>query len=235
MTPAVAGFALALLAGQAAAAFGDVAAQVWVERTQRIVAAIDQPIAAGADLGESSLNAGRYLAGIQDACAGLNGGLIKNGGKNMPSGPDRATAPVPRLEAAMERVRFRQEGQGILPATRQCGRLCRKAKPGDDPEAVVTAAAQLAAAAEKLASTRITLVKKSLSRQRGQFPMRGELKRRIRRLPGGGLRDAGRAEAAHMALPAGSPAGGINNVAVLVDGSPWVVSSPRDRRRILRR
>ena len=38
----------------------------------------------------------------------------------------------------------------------------RKAKRGDDPDSVVVAAEQLAVAAEKLAATRITLVKKSI-------------------------------------------------------------------------
>jgi len=162
-TAAVACLALTLMAGQATAAFGDVAAQVWVERTQRIVAAIDQPIAAGADLDESSLNAGRYLAGIQDACAGLTGELIKNGGKNTPVWAQTAQQHLclgsKQLWSAFDSGK---KDKGYCRQLDSAADYARKAKPGDDPEAVVTAAAALAAAAEKLASTRITLVKKSL-------------------------------------------------------------------------
>jgi hypothetical protein len=162
-TAAVACVALTLVAGQASAAFGDVAAQVWVERTQRIVAAIDQPIAAGADLDESSLNAGRYLAGIQDACAGLTVELIKNGGKNMPVWAQTAQQHLclgsKQLWSAFDSGK---KDKGYCRQLESAADYARKAKPGDDPEAVVTAAAALAAAAEKLASTRITLVKKSL-------------------------------------------------------------------------
>jgi hypothetical protein len=158
-----AGLALALVAGQASGAFGDVAAQVWVERTQRIVAAIDQPIVAGADLSESATNAGRYLSAIQDACAGLQGELIKNGGKNMPVWAQ--TAQQHLCLGAKQLYSAFDAGKKDKNYCRQldsAADYARKAKPGDDPDSVVAAAGQLAAAAEKLASTRITLVKKSI-------------------------------------------------------------------------
>jgi hypothetical protein len=160
---AATGLALSIFAGQASAAFGDVAAQVWVERTQRIVAAIDQPIAAGADLSESATNAGRYLSAIQDACAGLQGELIKNGGKNMPVWAQ--TAQQNLCLGAKQLYSAFDAGKKDKNYCRQldgAASYARKVKPGEDPEAVVAAAAQLAAAAEKLASTRITLVKKSI-------------------------------------------------------------------------
>jgi hypothetical protein len=160
---AAAGLVIALFAGQASGAFGDVAAQVWVDRTQRIVAAIDQPIAAGADLGESATNAGRYLSAIQDACSGLQGELIKNGGKNMPVWAQ--TAQQHLCLGAKQLYRAFDSGKKDKEYCRQldsAASYARKAKPGDDPDSVVTAAGQLAAAAEKLASTRITLVKKSI-------------------------------------------------------------------------
>jgi hypothetical protein len=162
-TAAAVGLALVLGASQAIAAFGDVAAQVWVERTQRIVAAIDQPIVAGANLDESSLNAGRYLSAIQDACAGLNGELIKNGGKNMPVWAQTAQQHLclgsKQLWTAFDAGK---KDKGYCRQLDSAASYARKVKQGEDPESVVTAAGQLAAAAEKLASTRITLVKKSL-------------------------------------------------------------------------
>lgn len=157
------GLGCALSAGPSLAAFGEVAAQVWVERTQRIVAAIDQPIAAGADLDESALNAGRYLSSIQDACAGLNGELIKNGGKNMPVWAQTAQQNLclgsKQLWSAFDAGKKNKEYCRQLSGAAS---YARKAKAGDDPDSVVAAAAQLAAAAEKLAATKITLVKKSI-------------------------------------------------------------------------
>jgi len=157
------GLGCTLFAAQGLAAFGDVAAQVWVERTQRIVTAIEQPIAAGADLDESSLNAGRYLKGIQDACAGLTGELIKNGGKNTPVWAQTAQQDLclgsKQLWSAFDAGKKDKEYCRQL---RGAANYARKAKAGDDPESVVTAAGQLAAAAEKLAGTKITLVKKSI-------------------------------------------------------------------------
>jgi hypothetical protein len=155
------GFGCALFAGQGMAAFGEVAAQVWVERTQRIVAAIEQPVAAGADLDESSMNAGRYLKGIHDACEGLTGELIKNGGKNMPVWAQTAQQDLclgsKQLWNAFDSGKKDKEYCRQL---RGAANYARKAKAGDDPESVVAAAGQLAAAAEKLAATKITLVKK---------------------------------------------------------------------------
>jgi hypothetical protein len=157
------GFALALFAGQSVAAFGEVAAQVWVERTQRITAAIDQPIAAGADLDESATNAGRYLNGIQEACSGLNGELIKNGGKNMPVWAQTAQQHLclgsKQLWQAFDSGK---KDKGYCRQLDSAAGYARKAKRGEDPDSVVVAAEQLAVAAEKLAATRITLVKKSI-------------------------------------------------------------------------
>jgi hypothetical protein len=157
------GLACALFAGRGLAAFGEVAAQVWVERTQRIVTAIEQPIAAGADLAESSLNAGRYLKGIDDACAGLTGELIKNGGKNMPVWAQTAQQDLclgtKQLWRAFDAGKKDKEYCRQL---RGAANYAGKAKAGDDPDSVVAAAAQLAKAADKLASTKITLVKKSI-------------------------------------------------------------------------
>lgn len=159
----VAGLACVVLAMPVMAAFGEVAAQVWVERTQRIVGAIDQPIAAGADLDESSLNAGRYLKNVQDACAGLTGELIKNGGKNTPVWAQTAQQHLclgsKQLWTAFDAGKKDKEYCRQLSSA---AGNARKAKAGDDPDAVVAAAAQLAAAAEKLAATKITLVKKSI-------------------------------------------------------------------------
>ena len=163
VTAFVFGLGCALFAGQGMAAFGEVAAEVWVERTQRIVAAIEQPIPTGADLDESSLNAGRYLSGIQDACAGLTGELIKNGGKNMPVWAQTAQQNLclgsKQLWSSFDAGKKNKEYCRQLAGAAS---YARKAKAGDDPDSVVAAAAQLAAAAEKLASTKITLVKKSI-------------------------------------------------------------------------
>jgi hypothetical protein len=157
------GLAGVLFAGVSLAAFGDVAAQVWVERTQRIVAAIDQPIVAGADLSESATNAGRYLSAIQDACGGLTAELIKNGGKNTPVWAQTAQQHLclgsKQLWNAFDAGKKDKEYCRQLESA---ARYAGKAKAGEDPESVVAAAAQLAAAANKLASTEIKLVKKSL-------------------------------------------------------------------------
>jgi hypothetical protein len=153
---------LALVAGQALG-WGDVATQVWVERSQRIATAVDQSIQPGADLDESSMNARKYLAGIVEACAGLTGEIIKNGGKNTPVWAQTAQQHMclgtKNLSRAFEAGK---KDKGYCRDLDSAADYARKARPGEDPDSIVEAAARLAAAAEKLGGTPIELVKKSL-------------------------------------------------------------------------
>lgn len=104
--------AVALVAGlqlsSAALAWGDKAVEAWTARNAAIAAAVQQPIstqdtdgkpaliATGAQRGWIKLSSGEkeaaeeavadaYLKGLDDACDGLTGEHIKNGGRNMPT------------------------------------------------------------------------------------------------------------------------------------------------------
>lgn len=184
---------LLVMLGTAAAgnahAWGDAAAAAWTARNAKLVEAVNTPIdpAAPADAAgnpmlysldaggflykptaeeTAALNAsGAYVNRLKDACSGLTGELIKNGGKNMPlwaqTAQQKFCSGVTATNAALDD-----------PADKgRCGELAsavsnaKKAKAGEDPQEIVDSAAALAAAAEKLRG--MTVYKQSKSKVLG--------------------------------------------------------------------
>lgn len=167
--------ALGTAASGAALAWGDAAIAAWTARNSALIAAVDQPIGAGAptdpagkpmlyslDSGgfmykptaeeKAALDAsGSYVGAIKDACDGLTGELIKNGGKNMPVWAQTAqqkfcSGASATMTAIAEDPANKDRCKDLASAISYAG----KAKAGEDPPAVVESATALAAAAQKL-------------------------------------------------------------------------------------
>lgn len=180
----ITGLTLGCLTTTAALAWSDGAISAWTARNASLVAAVSAPIDAGAppDAGgnpvlyqvaggfmykaspeESAATgaSGAYVANIKAQCSGLTGELIKNGGRNMPvwaqTAQQKFCAGVTALNTAlMEKASDNSRCKDLAAAIS----YAQKAKPGDDPEAIVASAATLVAAAEKLRSTPIVLTQK---------------------------------------------------------------------------
>jgi hypothetical protein len=166
--------ALGTLAAGSAYAWGDAAIAAWTARNAALVAAVNQPIEAGApadaagkamlyslDSGgfmykptaeeTAAMNAsGGYVNRIKAACDGLTGELIKNGGKNMPvwaqTAQQQFCVGVTATNAALDDPASKDRCKALASAISNAS----KAKPGEDPPAVVDSAASLVAAATKL-------------------------------------------------------------------------------------
>ena len=154
---------LVLSTQPASAAFGEASADVWSQRSQRIAAAVAQPVAQGANLDESEAIGNAYFSGIKQACTGITGELIKYGGKNMPVWAQTAQQSI--CLGADNLARAYRAGKKDKD---YCGDLktavsnARKARRGVDPDMVVDAAQALIGAAEKLMDSKITLERKSI-------------------------------------------------------------------------
>lgn len=162
-TVALAATFLVLSTQPASAAFGQASAEVWSQRSQRIAAAVAQPVAQGANLDESEAIGNAYFSGIKQSCTGITGELIKYGGKNMPVWAQ--TAQQSFCLGADNLARAYRAGKKDKD---YCGNLrtavgnARKAKRGEDPDVVVDAAQALIGASEELMNSKITFEKKSL-------------------------------------------------------------------------
>lgn len=185
VTQQLTALAAGLFASATAFAWGDAAITAWTARNTALVAAVNQPIDAGAPPDASGQPAlyyvdargfmykpnaeekaamaasGQYSEAIKQACSGLTGELIKNGGKNMPvwaqTAQQKFCAGVDGLNKALaddaaDKTRCKELSSAISYA--------QKAKPGEDPEAVLESAAALIAAAEKLRGTPIIMTQK---------------------------------------------------------------------------
>jgi hypothetical protein len=178
-------FALGIFASASAFAWGDAAITAWTARNAALVAAVNQPIEAGAppdaagqpvlynvdsrgfmykpnaDEKAAMSASGKYSEAIEQACSGLTGELIKNGGKNTPVWAQTAQQKFCAGAAALgkavaedpaDKARCKELSSAISYA--------QKAKPGEDPQAVIDSAATLVAAAEKLRGTPIVMTQK---------------------------------------------------------------------------
>jgi hypothetical protein len=176
--------AFGCLASSAALAWSDGAITAWTTRNANLVAAVNAAIDPGAPpsaAGKPQLyrveggfmykpNAeekaatgasGAYVSNIEAQCSGLTGELIKNGGRNMPvwaqTAQQKFCAGIKGLgnalaDKASDKSRCKELGSAISYA--------KKAKPGEDPPAIIESAAALIAAAEKLRSIPIVLTQK---------------------------------------------------------------------------
>lgn len=186
--------ALSLVAGlsisSSAFAWGDTAAQVWVQRTDAMVAAALQPIypADSPDAGknviyvypQSALSilgksekpegydarnaaAAAYIENMKQTCSGLTGELIKNGGKNMPVWAQTAQQRFCSSVTALKSAAFDDPSdKNRCKDAASVVSNASKAKVGEDPEAIVEAAKRLAGAAEMLQSIDLIMIKKGM-------------------------------------------------------------------------
>ncbi len=192
MPRAVAGLCLAAGAfafSSAAFAWGDTAAQVWIQRTDAMVAAATQPIYPadspnagknviyvypqsglallgksqkpdGYDANEAA--AAAYIEAMKKTCSGLTGEHIKNGGKNMPVWAQTAQGRFCGAIDALKGAAFDDPGNKDRCKNAESAiNYAGKAKAGEDPEAVVEAAKRLIAAAESLKALDLVMVKRS--------------------------------------------------------------------------
>lgn len=177
--------ALGTLASSAAFAWGDAAVAAWTARNAALVAAVNQPIGAGAPPtadGKPALyvvdsrgffykpNAeedaatgasGAWVTNIEEQCKGLTGEHIKNGGRNMPTWAQTAQGRFcggakATGNALVEKSHDKQRCKDLASAID----YLQKAKAGEDPEPVVQSAAELIAAAEKLRAMPIVMTQK---------------------------------------------------------------------------
>lgn len=177
--------AFGLIVSNAAFAWSDGAVSAWTARNQSFVDAVAQPIAEGAPAdaaGHRTLYmvdsrgfmykptpaekaagdaSGAFVASIREKCSGLTGELIKNGGRNMPTWAQTAQQRFCSGAAALEKALVdkpsdKQRCKDLESAISYAG----KAKPGDDPEAVVRSSAALAAAAKALLDMPIVMTQK---------------------------------------------------------------------------
>lgn len=184
-------FIFAGLSGSAqASGWGDTAAQVWVARSEALVAAASQPIyAAGSpDAGQQVIYvypqsklailgrgeqpaeykgrteaAGQYVENLKKACSGLTGEHIKNGGRNMPTWAQTAQQRFCLSIDDLKHASFDEPSdKDRCKSTKSAAEYAAKAKRGEDPDAVVEAATRLAAAAEALNALPLVMVKRSL-------------------------------------------------------------------------
>jgi len=177
--------ALGSLVSTTAFAWGDAASAAWTARNASLVAAVNQPIDAGAppdatgkpvlyfvdsrglfykpnDQEKASTAAsGTYATNISTKCKGLTGELIKNGGRNMPVWAQTAqqkfcSGADATGQALVEKPGDKSRCKDLASAIK----YAREATPGKDPEAVVQSAAELVAAAEKLRAISIVMTQK---------------------------------------------------------------------------
>src|SRR5574343_2053069 len=98
---------LSLFAGNRAYAWGDTAAQAWAARSNAIASAVQQPLGSGDNPDDNSENVLAYLKNIDNACSGLTGEHIKNGGRNMPvcgqTAQERLCRGIDNLQHAYKR------------------------------------------------------------------------------------------------------------------------------------
>jgi hypothetical protein len=177
--------ALGTFASSAAFAWGDEAVTIWTARNAALVAAVNQPIGAGApptadgkpalyvvnsrgffykqsDEEKATTDAsGAWVTNIEDQCDGLLGEQIKTGGRNSPNWAQMAQSRFcggakATGNALVDKSNDKQRCKDLASAI---GYL-EKAKAGEDPEAVVQSAAELKAAAEKLRAMPIVMTQK---------------------------------------------------------------------------
>jgi hypothetical protein len=176
---------LGTAASGVALAWGDAAIAAWTARNAALVAAVELPIGAGAPADAAgkpmlySLDSGgfmykptaeekaaldassSYVAAIKNACDGLTGELIKNGGKNMPVWAQTAqqkfcSGASATMTAIAEDPASKDRCKDLASAISYAG----KARAGEDPPAVIESAAALAAAATKLRDVAILKTRK---------------------------------------------------------------------------
>lgn len=158
----VAAILFALSAQPAAAGFGEASADVWSQRSLAIAAAVDRPVETSTDLQKSEAIGYAYFSGVKEACTGITGEHIRYGGKNMPVWAQTAQQSFCLGADNLSRAyRVGKKDKDYCGNLRTSVSNARKAKPGEDPERVVQAAAALVGAAEKLMDTRITLQRQS--------------------------------------------------------------------------
>lgn len=182
-----AGFAvLGIAAAMPAFAWEESAVADWTARNVAIAAAVNQPIPASIVLPDSAERAlyatqhrgfsfGRseaenadeaaaanYINGLAQACDGLTGELIKNGGRNMPvwaqTAQQKFCVSVSDLKQAYKNKPHDRDRCKSLDSAMS---YAKKAEAGEDPEAVIASAATLVAAAESLRNLPIVLIQKS--------------------------------------------------------------------------
>jgi len=169
----------------ALAAWGEATVPVWTARNAALVAAVNQPIGAGAPQtadGKPALHvvnsrglfykpsdeesaatgaSAAWVKNIEDKCDGLLGEQIKTGGRNSPNWAQMAQSRFcggakATGNALMDKSHDKQRCKDLASAIS----YLQKAKAGDDPEAVVQSAAELMAAAEKLRAMPIVMTQK---------------------------------------------------------------------------
>lgn len=176
--------AAALFSSASASAWGDKAVAAWTERNAAIVGAVSQTVTTQDADGKPALIktdvhkgwikissgekdaaeeavADAYLKGLDDACDGLTGEHIKNGGRNMPTWAQTAQQKfclgVSDTKSAYNKD---QASKDRCKSLESAIKYAKKAERGDDPDAVVDSAATLIAAAEQLRSLPIVLIQK---------------------------------------------------------------------------
>ena len=168
-----------------ALAWGDAAVAAWTARNQAFADAVARPMDPAAPPTASGQRAfyvvdsrgfmykpnaeeraagdasGAYLVAIRETCSGLTGEHIKNGGRNMPTwaqtAQGRFCGGVKALEGALvDKPSDKSRCKELKSAIAYAG----KARPGEDPEAVVASAAMLAAAAKTLLEMPVVMTQK---------------------------------------------------------------------------
>lgn len=168
-----------------ALAWSDAAIAAWTARNQAFADAVAQPMDPAAPATASGQRAfyvvdsrgfmykptaeeraagdasGAYLVAIREKCAGLMGEHVKNGGRNMPTwaqtAQGRFCGGVKALEGALvDKPSDKSRCKELKSAIDYAG----KAKPGEDPEAIVQSAAALAAAAKALLEMPVVMTQK---------------------------------------------------------------------------
>ena len=178
--------ALGTLANSAAFAWGDAAVTAWTARNAALVAAVNQPIGAGAPPtgdGQPALHAvkysgfsykpnaeekaaldasGSWITHSDAQCEGLWGEHIKNGGQNMPVWAQTAQQRFCEgAKATGNAIMEKSHDKARCKALASAIDYANKAEAGEDPEAIVQSAAELVAAAEKLRAIPIVMTQKS--------------------------------------------------------------------------
>jgi hypothetical protein len=177
-------FVIGLPLCSSAFAWGDKAAQVWVERNNAIIAAASQPIdgvappearvlhsthrsgfSSGYTAEETAQEriASDFYNGLAAACDGLTMEHIKNGGRNMPVWAQTAQQRVClSAEDLKHAYKDKAHDKSRCKSLESAIKYAKKAEKGDDPDAVVESAAALIAAAESLRAVKIELIQKGV-------------------------------------------------------------------------
>jgi len=175
-----------LFATTAFADWSDGAVAAWTARSASLVAAVNQPIDAGAPPDASgkallyyvdsrgffykqteaedaaTAASGKYAANISAQCKGVTGELIKNGGRNMPTWGQTALQKFcAGAEATEHALVDKPSDKSRCKELASAINYARKATPGQDPEVIVKSAGELVAAAEKLRAIPILMTQKS--------------------------------------------------------------------------